>query len=661
MAIADMNKVTVVGLAPDRDKVLDTLMRSGVMEIVSREDDAEQISSDDRMTIEQNLSRLETANMQISRRFPPEGSSLFKSKEKVSEEEFLLSPEAEGKTLTDLAAWEDSLAKEVAAKQKLITLKEELSQISPWQDLDVDLSVTETQHTEIMYGIFSDDTTIQELEQQLSQDSPEVHITKFRQTEEGTLAAVIMLRGKALPNRLLVQAADFHAVPAQIRAGKPNLIISDLQEKINTVKAGLSEIETNLALLAESRTSFWLLEDNYRVLLDRDSAASDLSRSAHTFWLSGWVPAENTPELISDLREKHDVAISSVAGEPDENYPVKLKNNKLNQTYEIILTMFGAPRSDESDPTPVMALFYMLLFGMMLSDVGYGLALVVLCLLLLFKFKVGGTMQQLAKMLLISGVSSVAWGFVFGGFFGDMVTVLSEGRYDFPALWFNPMDDAMKLMIFSMLFGVIHLFAGMALKIRNSKIQGDLSGGLLDVVPWYMIIGGLLMLAGGASGVFGAGSEIIRQAGTYLALAGAAVVVLFGGRDAKNPIVRFLKGILALYDVTGYFSDILSYTRILALVLATSVIAMVVNQLGFLLGATFAGYLLFVVIGLLGHTLNLALSALSAYVHASRLQYVEMFGKFFEGGGRYFKPLQRDTRYYQIEDQKGQEQKRKVA
>lgn len=212
-----------------------------------------------------------------------------------------------------------------------------------------------------------------------------------------------------------------------------------------------------------------------------------------------------------------------------------------------------------------------------------------------------------------------------------------------------------------MLFGVIHLFAGMALKIRNSKIQGDLSGGLLDVVPWYMIIGGLLMLAGGASGVFGAGSEIIRQAGTYLALAGAAVVVLFGGRDAKNPIVRFLKGILALYDVTGYFSDILSYTRILALVLATSVIAMVVNQLGFLLGATFAGYLLFVVIGLLGHTLNLALSALSAYVHASRLQYVEMFGKFFEGGGRYFKPLQRDTRYYQIEDQKGQEQKRKVA
>ncbi|HHU08080.1 MAG TPA: V-type ATP synthase subunit I [Clostridiaceae bacterium] len=656
-----MNKITVVGLASERDEVLNTLMRSGVMEIVSREDNADQISSEERLTIEHDLARLETANMQIYKRFPPESSSLFKSKVEVSDEEFLLSREVESETLTRLTSWEDLLSVENLTKQKQITLQEELLQISPWQDLDIDLSATETRQTEIIYGVFLDGTAIESLEEQLSQDCPETHIIRFRQTKEGTLAAVVMLKEQASHTRLLVQASDFHAVPAQISAGKPNQIISTLQGEIAGVKEQLSDTELELARLAESRSSFLLLEDNYRVLLDRDNASSEVFGSPHTFWLRGWVPDDSTDELIDELNEKHDVAISSVAGELSENFPIKLKNNKFNQAYEIILTMFGAPNAEESDPTPVLATFYMLLFGMMLSDVGYGLALIVLCLVMLFKFKVGGDMRRLAKMLLISGISSVAWGFVFGGFFGDLITVLSEGRYSFPVLWFDPMQDAMKLMIFSMLFGVIHLFAGMAIRIRNAKLQGNIMEGILDIVPWYMIIGGLLIIAGGAAGVFGAGSEIITQVGIYLALAGAVVVVLFGGRDAKNPIVRILKGILALYDVTGYFSDILSYTRILALVLATSVIAMVVNQLGFLLGPTFAGYILFIAVGLLGHTLNLALSALSAYVHASRLQYVEMFGKFFEGGGKYFKPLQRKTRHFQIEDRKGREEERKVA
>ena len=661
MAITDMNKITVVGLSSDRDEVLNTLMRSGVMEIVSREDGGDQVSSEDRIITEQNLSRLETANMQMGRRFPPEGSGLFRSKGKISDEEFMLSGQAESKTLSNLAAWEDLLSEENFAKQRLTALKEELSQISPWQNLDIDLSITETQQTNIMYGVFLDETEIEELEEQLSQDSPETNIIRFLRTEEGTLAAVVMLKENAPPTRLLVQASDFHVVPAQISTGKPAQIISILQRKISEVTKQLSEIETELARLAESRASFLLLEDNYRVLLDRDSAASELSGSPHTFWLKGWVPDDLTDELITNLRAKHDVAISSIAAEPSENYPVKLKNNKFNQAYEIILTMFGAPNSAESDPTPVMAIFYMLLFGMMLSDVGYGLALVALCLVLLLKFKVGGEMFRLARMLLISGISSVVWGFVFGGFFGDMVTVLSEGKYNFPTLWFNPMDDAMKLMIFSMLFGVVHLFAGMAIKIRNTKLQGNLMEGIIDVVPWYLVIGGLLLLAGGATGVFGSGSSAVKQAGIYLALTGAAVIILFGGREAKNPILRFFKGVLALYDVIGYFSDILSYTRILALVLATSVIAMVVNQLGFLLGPTFVGYLLFIVVGIIGHALNLALSALSAYVHASRLQYVEMFGKFFEGGGKYFKPLKRETRHYQIEDQKALKEEKKVA
>jgi len=169
-------------------------------------------------------------------------------------------------------------------------------------------------------------------------------------------------------------------------------------------------------------------------------------------------------------------------------------------------------------------------------------------------------------------------------------------------------------------------------------VTGRGKDAVLDIFPWYLIIAGLGILLGGIGG----------QTGLYLALTGASVLVLFGGRGTRNPVMRLLKGLLSLYDITSYISDILSYTRILALVLATSVIAMVVNLLGFLGGPSITGFFFYVLVAILGHGLNLALSALSAYVHTSRLHYVEFFGKFYDGGGRLWRPLTIKTRYVDI-------------
>ena len=241
-------------------------------------------------------------------------------------------------------------------------------------------------------------------------------------------------------------------------------------------------------------------------------------------------------------------------------------------------------------------------------------------------------------LLFLCVLSSIFWGFMFGSFFGDMIPILSQNRIIPKAIWFNPMDDATKLMIWSMIFGVIHLFAGMAVKIHILIRSGRAIDAVLDIVPWYLIMaGGGLLLAGWGG-----------QIGLVLVIAGAAILILFGGRGAKNPIMRLLKGIMSLYDITSYFSDILSYTRILALVLATSVIAMVVNLLGFMVGPTWIGFLVFIIVAIAGHTLNLALSSLSAYVHTCRLHYVEFFNKFYEGGGHMWEPLRMKTRYVSI-------------
>jgi V/A-type H+-transporting ATPase subunit I len=193
-------------------------------------------------------------------------------------------------------------------------------------------------------------------------------------------------------------------------------------------------------------------------------------------------------------------------------------------------------------------------------------------------------------------------------------------------------------MIWSMLFGVVHLFAGMGAKAWILFLTGRGKDAVLDVFPWYLIITGAGLMVGGIGG----------QAGQIMAIAGAAVLVLFGGRDARNPFMRLIKGLLSLYNITSYVSDILSYTRILALVLATSVIAMVVNLLGFMGGPSITGFLFYVLVAILGHGLNLALSSLSAYVHTSRLHYVEFFGKFYDGGGRLWNPLKIKTRYVDI-------------
>ena len=321
-----------------------------------------------------------------------------------------------------------------------------------------------------------------------------------------------------------------------------------------------------------------------------------------------------------------------------EEYPILLKNNRLVKPFEVIGEMFSPPSTQEADPSPWVAPFYFFFFGIMLSDVAYGLILTVLSAVLVYKVKVAGDFRRMSQMLMYCGISSTIWGLLFGGFFGDMLSVLSDGKINMPAIWFNPMDDPTALMVWSIVFGVIHLFAGMFANALNLFRNGRGMDAVFDIFPWYLIIIGIGLMIGNIGG----------QAGMIVALAGVAIILLFGGRPAKNPIVRLFKGLGALYNITAYLSDILSYTRILALVLATSVIAMVVNLMGFMIGPTIPGIILFVVVAVAGHGLNLALSALSAYVHTSRLHYVEFFGKFYSGGGRMWRPLRQKTKYTEI-------------
>lgn len=271
------------------------------------------------------------------------------------------------------------------------------------------------------------------------------------------------------------------------------------------------------------------------------------------------------------------------------------------------------------------------------------------------------SMSKSLRMFMYCGISTLVWGILFGGYFGDVVDVVSGVFFghevSIPALWFIPLNDPMRLLIFSMLLGMIHLFTGLGIKgymcIRDKRYLDF----FCDVVLWYLLLIGLILMLLPSSLFYSISQMTIvfppalQTLSKGLAIIGAVGILLMSGRSSKNPGLRIALGAYDLYNITGWLSDVLSYSRLLALGLATGVIASVVNQMGSMAGKGIFGAIVFIIVFIIGHVFNLAINLLGAYVHTNRLQYVEFFGKFYEGGGREFHPLRADTKYVDIKEE----------
>ena len=311
--------------------------------------------------------------------------------------------------------------------------------------------------------------------------------------------------------------------------------------------------------------------------------------------------------------------------------------------------MYSLPDYRGFDPTSIFALFYAVFFGIMLSDAGYGIIMAAGCFTVLRKFNLEGNTYKMVKLFFYCGISTTIWGALFGGWFGDIVAVFTRTflgtEIAVAPIWFNPLDDPMKMLIFSLALGIIHLFTGMAIKAYMQIKEGHWFDALCDEGFWYITIIGLIAWLGGGMVLPSA-----VAVGKWMTIIGAAGLLLTGGRHNKG-FGKITGGLSNIYNITSYMSDILSYARLLALGLATGVIAQVVNTLGSLFGGGIGGLIALVIIFLLGHTLNLAINVLGAFIHSSRLQYVEFFGKFYEDGGEPFDPFRKKTKYIKIEQE----------
>ena len=427
-----------------------------------------------------------------------------------------------------------------------------------------------------------------------------------------------------------------------------------------TFDDGLAEHYTLVAPQLEKRGfrgTFWICGSNInkdnRNITDTTRMTwpqlKEMSDKGHEISNHGWAHKNFARFPIEEIKE-------------DEESPTLLSNNSFSASMEGIVESYGLPKRGEFDPTTIMSFFYVFFFGMMLSDAAYGAIIAVACFVLLKKFpRMSRGMYQSIKMFMYCGISTLIWGILFGGYFGNIVDIVSQKFFGttitVPALWFIPLNDPMKLLMYSMLFGMIHLFVGLGIKGYMCLKEKKIMDFFCDVVLWFMLLIGLILMLL-PSEIFSSISQIqivfpdaVNLVAKGLAIAGAVGILLMSGRDKKNPALRLALGAYDLYNITGWLSDVLSYSRLLALGLATGVIASVINQMGSMLPNNIAGVILFLVIFVIGHTLNLAINLLGAYVHTNRLQFVEFFGKFYEGGGRAFHPFTPDTKYVDVKEE----------
>lgn len=670
MAVLQMQRISICALKKDRKSILEKLQALGVVEMnqtVACEDGFETMDTQNaRSGFEKKAQLFENA-LAVLETYAPEKHSLLSSlegKALIGREEF--EKVADNKeTFVGKASTLVTLNKEIAEnKANILKLSNQIESLSPWLSLDVPMNYQGTDKVAVLLGTMAADTALDAVYAKIAEHSPEVEAVEaeiIRNDKDATYLAVFCLRAEETAVEDALRAGGF-ARPSQLTNKIPAERKADLEEEILQLNNEIAQKEEEIRGFAENRQNFKIAGDYFRMRAEKYEVLGTLPQSQRTFVVSGYIPVKAVDVVKKAIGEAYDCVVDVEDLKEDEEPPTLLKNNGFSSSVEGVLESYGLPHKGEFDPTTIMSFFYVFFFGMMLSDAAYGAIIAIACFIVLKKFpRMGEGMHKSLKMFMFCGVSTMVWGILFGGYFGNVVDIVSQTFFGkmvtIPALWFVPLNDPMRLLVYSLAFGVVHLFVGLGIKGYMLLKDGKPLDFFCDVVLWYaFLIGLILMLL--PTDIFASIAQAkitfppaLNLLAKGLAIAGAVGLLLMSGRENKNPVLRIALGAYDIYNITGWLSDVLSYSRLLALGLATGVIASVVNQMGSMFGKGIVGIIGFVIVFLVGHTLNLAINLLGAYVHTNRLQFVEFFGKFYEGGGKPFEPFKTDTKYVDIKEE----------
>ena len=647
-----MKKIELIALLTDSKKIVQLIQRRGVVELT---DCGEEFTKTDVRPIISEFERFRSTAekaLEILDSIAPEKKSFTAMLEPRRDMELqTFADEASGleKTLQAANAVIRLNAEIAEVQSELSRLEVRSDIVSQWRSLDVPLDFHGTEKTSAFIGTLPKAFTAEQLEEELPEGCYAETIGSYK---EQTNVFILTVRDSAQQTEEFLRQNFF--VPLSEKADStPAELLSQIENARNKYTERIESLRQEIISKADMRQKFEVAVDYLQMRQDKYDALNSLGFTDKTFVLTGYVPEKYASSLKNEIEEKYTAAITISDTTDEDDVPVLLENSRFSAPVEGITEMYALPDKHDVDPTPVMSFFYYFFFGLMLSDAGYGLLMVIGTAIALKKFRLEDSMRRTLTMFRNCGISTIVFGALFGSWFGDIVQVVAREFFGREigslALWFEPIDDPIRMLLYSFAFGIAHLFLGLAVAFPIAWKEGRKLDAFLDTVPVYLTVLGAAPLG---AGILISVPSVLTEIGKYMAIAGVVLLFLTAGRSSKSVIGRLFGGLYALYNTaTGYLGDILSYSRLLALGLATGSIAGVINLIGTMPSNLIVKGIMLVIVFVIGHSANLAINLLGAYVHTDRLQFVELFSKFYKGGGRAFSPLKANTKFIRIKEE----------
>lgn len=661
-----MKKLTVLSYAKDADAIVRKLMSLKCVEIrtLPSAEGLTAVSTLDvetqKSAAERRLSDIRTA-IPILARYTTRRGGFGRIVHRVDLAKFC-------KDGRDARAWE-AVCNTLEATSKIEALTAERTQTEalraslwPWMGYDGVLDVDGSVRTKILLGAYPPGSQYPEARRQAEELG--AYFEEISDDENGIYVALTVMRDDADELERLLATCGFSKIAFPGIAMTARAAFEAAETRLSEIEVERFGAEERLRELAETLDDVEILADLEETTVNVCIQKRKLAATKNCTVLSGWVPSV-MEERVAKALSAFECACETADPEEGEEPPVLLKNNGFAANFEWVIGMYSYPKYGTFDPTFIMSIFYFIIFGMMFADVGYGLLLVLGCFGGIKLLNPREGLRRSMTMFGYCGISCMIMGVLFGGWFGNLPTAIMNsfiyhadgvaettaiGKFFYNGLIFNPIDSSIGFLLVSLGMGEIHLIAGMAINMIETCKKGKVIEGICSTVPYWVLFLGIDLMVPALyvdmfmvdpTAVAAATREsfaLLSQIGKYLMFAGFGLIFLLKGVGNKGFTGWLVGGLGGLYSLISFASDLLSYSRILALGLVAGVIAQVINMLTGLGAGGPIGFLFMLIVMIVGHGLNLAINLLGTFVHAARLQYIEFFGKFYEDGGEPFTP-----------------------
>lgn len=650
MAIVKMKKFTLLAFESQRAELLEKLQAFAEVEFINLQDNDFLESNEDFKDLskegldseyaecEEKLSKAKFA-LNFLKEYVPQKSGLQALKEGKVE---LTLKELEEKVLN--SNWEsifDKVKEKEAEFNKLdnekTKLQSTIDSLSPWESFDASFEELESLKIPTFLGSIP-----KQNEESLSSELEDCYFEIVSSNNDETFFFVMCNTEQKEEVNEKLRALGFSQFKAEEKV-TPLKTIHDSIDRMAKIDSEKFFIKEELADFDEEYKTLELVNEYYENMIVRKEATGNFLKTENVMVIQGWLAADDEKELINVVKkvagDEAYLTFEDVKEDEYDKVPTKLKNNELSSCFESITEMYSTPKYDEIDPTPLLTPFYLLFFGMMVADMGYGLLMILATGFVLKKFKLDEKTRKFIKFFFYLGFPTIGFGAIYGAFFGDLIPSL-------PRL-IDTNKDITTILILSIVLGAIQIFCGLGIKAYMLIKAGKPLDAFYDVGSWVITLISLGVVLVGA--FVGGVPSIVKTIAIVLMIFGMVVIVLTNGRGAGSKAAELGQGAYALYGITSYVGDLVSYTRLMALGLAGGSLAGAFNMIIGLFSSNIVALILFgPLLFVFGHIFNLALSLLGAYVHTCRLQYVEYFGKFYEGGGRAFSPFKAEEKYINL-------------